>query len=94
MSLDLHVHAEVDVGVLLPAGHRGVLHRVQVYSIQICEPKNNKSCFLFSQRRHFGRDTASTFDADGHVRIDALPGVLQADFFNLNCEQRHPRLGG
>lgn len=36
MSLDLHVHTKVDVGVFLPAGHGCVLHRVHVYAVQIC----------------------------------------------------------
>lgn len=27
-----------------------------------------------------------TFDTNCHVGIDALPGILQANFFNLYCE--------
>lgn len=37
---------------------------------------------------------AVTFDADGHVRVDALPGVLQPDLLDLQSEQCHPGLGG
>ena len=30
-----------------------------------------------------GFEQIVTFDTDGHVRIDALPGVLQPNFFDL-----------
>lgn len=36
MPLDLHVHAEVNVGVFLPGGHWGVLHRVYVHAVHVC----------------------------------------------------------
>lgn len=119
MSLDLYVHTEVNVGVLLPAGHGGVLHRVQIYTVNICRATDRQRtlcegvsfrfCPLSQQRQRvcgcnltpaaveditsplqlFPDATSSTsgrintFDADGHVRIDALPGVLQPDFLNL-----------
>lgn len=36
MSLDLHIHTEVDVGIFLSRGHRGVLHWIQIDAVQIC----------------------------------------------------------
>lgn len=41
MSLDLYVHAEVNVGVFLPGGHRRVLHWVQIYTVQICRHRTH-----------------------------------------------------
>lgn len=40
MSLDLHIHAEVDVGIFLSRGHRGVLHWIQINTVQICRRTN------------------------------------------------------
>lgn len=42
MSLDLYVHTEMNVGVFLPGGHRGVLRWVQIDTIQIFKGKSRE----------------------------------------------------
>lgn len=37
MFLNLDVHIKMDIRVLFPQSHRSILHRSQIYSIQICE---------------------------------------------------------
>lgn len=39
-------------------------------------------------------DECVTFHTDRHVGIDALAGILQPNFFNLNGEKWHPGLWG
>lgn len=128
MSLDLHIHAEVNVGIFLPRGYRRVLHWVQIHTVQICRQTNRRHinqlqlsasadyrrgdtslasftldllllirCYerhICTGLGHLHPDTSDilkrmgvfTFDTNCHVGIDALPGILQANFFNLNCE--------
>lgn len=88
MSLDLHVHTEVNVGILLLGGHGGVLHWVYVHAVQIYTKGERETSAaaderLFECRR---RRRVVTFDANSHVRIDALPRILQPNFFYLYCQ--------
>lgn len=93
MSLDLHIYAEMDVSIFLPRGHRGVLHRIQIDAIQICRRTNRTRDHVRIIVSVFGRaglrpsDEFVTFNTDRHVGIDALAGILQPYFFNLNGEK-------
>lgn len=51
MSLDLHVHTEVNVGIFLPRGHRGVLHWVQIDAVQVCRQTNRKQNHFIQLQR-------------------------------------------
>lgn len=42
MSLDLHVYTEVNVGVFLPGGNRGVLHWDYIHAVRICTGTNGQ----------------------------------------------------
>lgn len=86
MSLDLHVHGEVDVCIFLPRRHRSVLHRVQIYTVHIYRTNTDSEtgwvtvlvvqCNLDNNSSSEEQRWIFTFDTDGHVRIDALPSIL------------------
>lgn len=86
MSLDLHVHTEVNVGILLPGGHGGVLHWVYVHAVQIYTRGKQETSAAAHERLYRRRRRVVTFDANSHVRIDALPRIFQPNFFYLYCQ--------